>query len=121
VEPDLVHEPLHCDKVFDGRGFCGVEVDLVFRPEVLFEHPAVFRYLVKDQQRFAARDPGSKGAHALCHFDDLGRDIDRVLVGVHGVGTFPFGRERAVPAAAVAPSRNKEDHLCALMTENTAL
>ncbi len=120
MKTDLVHEPLHLREFFIGRSLRRVEVDLVFGAEMLLEDPAVLRYPVKAEERFAAGDTGPEGTHVLGFFYDLRRDIHGSLVCKDRVRPFPLARERAVPAGTVTASGNEEHHLCALVAEDTA-
>jgi hypothetical protein len=95
-------------------------VYVVIRSEMILEQPAVSGNPVKAQERFSPRDSCAKGAHVLRFLNHLRRDINRVLICKNGIRAFSFTGERAVPAGAVASSRNKEYHLCPLMAENTA-
>ncbi len=90
MQPDLVDKTFHARELRISRGLCGVEVDLVFGPEMVLQHPAVFGHLFKDEQRFSPGDPGPECAHHLCHFDDLGGNIDRDFVGIHRIRPFPL-------------------------------
>ena len=90
MQPDLVHEPLHLCQVLICGGLCRVKVDLVSGSEMFFEQPAVFRYFIKDKQRFAAGYTGPEGTHLPGHFDDLGRDVHRVLVCKDRVRPLPL-------------------------------
>jgi hypothetical protein len=119
VETDLVHESLHCSQFLIGWGFGGIEVNLVFRPEMVLEKPAIFSYLVKTEERFSPRYPGSESTHVLGLLDYLGRYVNGTFIGIYGIRSFPFAGERAVPAGAVASSRNKENQFCTLVAENT--
>jgi hypothetical protein len=87
---------------------------------MVLEKPAVVDNPVKAQEWFSPGNSCAKGAHILCLPDHLGRDIDGVLIGKNSIRSLPFNGKRAVPAGAVAPSRNEEDHLCARMAENTS-
>jgi hypothetical protein len=121
VEPDLIDEPVHPGKLAIGRGFSRIEMNMVIRAEMIPEQPAVPGYLIETEERFSAGDTGTKGTHIFGFLDDLGRDIDRVFICINGIGPFPLTGQRAIPAGAVASPRNKEHHLCSLMTENTSL
>jgi hypothetical protein len=120
VQPDLVDQPLEAAEHGFVRRKAGVEVDLVVRAEVLLESPAVFHHPVEFDQRFAAGDPGPQSAHALRHFDGLGRRRDFPFICKHYVPAFPLIRERAVPAGAVTPAGHEEDHLCSLVAEDAS-
>jgi hypothetical protein len=95
-------------------------VDVVPLPEVFLEHPAVSGNAVEAEQRFPASYAGAKRAHRFCLGNDPCRIFNQVLVGIDIVFSLAAGRKRAVPARTVAPSRNKEHHLCALVAEDTA-
>jgi hypothetical protein len=96
-------------------------MNMVFRAEVILKQPAVSGYLTDAEEWFSTRNAGAKGTHILCFFYDLGRDIDRVFICINRIGPFSLTGERAVPAGAIAPPRNKEHHLCTLVTEDTSL
>jgi hypothetical protein len=120
VKPDFVNEPFHLSQFVIAGSFCSIQVYLVVRTEMILEQPAISGNPVKAEKRFSSRDSCAKGAHVLRFLNHLRWDINRVLIGKNGVRVFSFTGERAVPAGAVASSRNKEHHLCTLMAENTA-
>ena len=120
VEPDLVHESFEFFQIRLCRGLRRVEVDMVLCPEMILEGLTILRDPVKAEERFAAGDAGSERAHALCDENRLLRALDPVLVCEDHVLSLALFRERAVPAGTPAASRNKEHHLCALVTEDTA-
>ena len=120
VEPDLVHKS---PEPFQLRP-CGclrrVKMDMVFWSEMILEGLTILCDPVDAEERFAAGDAGPEGAHALRDCHRLLRALYPSLVCKDHVLSFPFARKRAVPAGAAAASRNKEHHLCALVTEDTA-
>jgi hypothetical protein len=120
MKPDFVNEPFHLSQFVIAGSLCSIEVYLVVRTKMILEQPAVSGNPVKAQERFSSRDSCTKGAHVLRFLNHLRRDINRVLICKNSVRAFSFTGEWAVPAGAMASSRNKEHHLCALMAENTA-
>ncbi|OPZ41984.1 MAG: hypothetical protein BWY93_02077 [Euryarchaeota archaeon ADurb.BinA087] len=95
----------------------GIQVDMMPRPKLFFQSSGIAEYPVRNPERFSPGDAGALRSHVPCFGDCLVRAGDTVFIGIHLILSFSFTGERAVPAGAVAYSRDEEDHLCAFMAE----
>lgn len=92
-------------------------MDMVPWPKLFFQSSGIAEYPVRNPEGFSPGDAGALCTHVPCFGDCFVRAGDTVFIGIHLILSFSFTGERAVPAGAMAYSRDEEDHLCTFVAE----
>ena len=95
-------------------------MNVMFGPEMFLQKSGIFNNLIEDKQWFPPGNSGSESVHGLRFNENLFRNKDLPFICKNDVPVLAFPGKWAVPAAAVAASGHKKNHLSTFVAENTA-